>query len=312
MNADKELVSSLTCGNRDHELAALIVLISAKALPLERLAAQVEAAESAIEVMKRVMNESLLAPKFDINDVRRALEIVDGWRAQRRDVRAVFDCAYPMNLRDIFNKPPLVFVKGTWREDRDSVGVAVVGTRKPSDSGLAQARSAASRLARAGITVISGLAAGIDTEAHIAALDANGRTVAVIGTGIDRVYPRENGALAERIVASGGALISQFFPDHPPTQWSFPMRNVVMSGLALATFVIEANETSGAKMQARAALEHGRTVFLPTTLVRSHAWARKFVEEGLHGAKALEIASVDEVVERLAEVTCDVPATAAV
>jgi len=312
MNADNTPVSSLVVGNADHELAALVVLISVKALPLERLAAEVEASESAVTVKDRIAKESLLAPKFNAEDERRALETVAKWRARRRDVRAVFDPTYPLNLRDIFNKPPVVFIKGAWREDSDSFGVAVVGTRKPSAAGLAQAHDAASRLAKAGITVISGLAAGIDTAAHTATLDAGGRTVAVMGTGIDQVYPRANATLAERIVASGGALISQFFPDHPPARWSFPMRNVVMSGLSLATLVIEASETSGAKMQARAALEHGRTVFLPTSLVRNHEWARKFVEDGIRGAKALEIASIDEVIERFADVTYDVPATAAV
>jgi DNA processing protein len=143
------------------------------------------------------------------------------------------------------------------------------------------------------------MAAGIDTAAHTASLDEGGRTVAVIGTGIDRVFPPENRALRDRIIASGGAIISQFFPDQPPAQWSFPMRNIVMSGLALATLVIEASETSGAKKQARAALEHGRPVFLPKELVATHEWAQRMVTKGEHGVRAVQVESIDEVVDRL-------------
>jgi DNA processing protein len=301
---------ALVTGNPDHELAALVVLNSSKSVKLDRVGSESEASNSAVALLYRVARETALAPRFDDNDISRALELVKTWRTEKRDVRTVLDRNYPLNLRDIIDKPPLIFVRGTWREDRDSVGVAVVGTRKPSEFGLRDARDAAFRLAKAGVTVVSGLAIGIDTAAHTAALDGGGRTVAVMGTGIDRVYPPENGKLAQRIVTSGGALISQFFPDDPPAQWSFPMRNVVMSGLALATYVIEASETSGAKRQARAALEHGRTVFLPTALVRGHAWARKFAEEGIRGAKAVEVPSVDDVIERLKDVTYDEPMTA--
>lgn len=225
-------------------------------------------------------------------------------------MRTVFDATYPRNLAGVFNKPPLLFIAGNWREDRDGLSIAVVGTRKPSADGIKRAQLAARKLAQAGITVVSGLAAGIDTTAHTAALDAGGRTVAVIGTGIDRIYPAGNRALAERIIASDGALLSQFFPEQPPAQWSFPMRNVVMSGLSLATLVIEAGETSGARQQARHALQHGRTVFLAASLVRSHEWARKMVEAGYEGTQALVVESVDEVVDRMVG-TYDAPAVAA-
>jgi DNA processing protein len=150
-----------------------------------------------------------------------------------------------------------------------------------------------------GFTILSGLALGIDTAAHTAALDAGGSTSAVVGTGLNRVFPPENSGLAERILASGGALLSQFFPAQPPTRWTFPMRNVVMSGLSMATVVVEASETSGARMQARVALQHGRTVFLLRSLVEQHAWAQKYVNEGAYGAFAIEIASTGEIVDRL-------------
>jgi DNA processing protein len=310
-NAMGNTVSGLEPWTRRDELAALAVLIASKSLRIERLAAEVEALESAVVVLDRIQRESVLAPKFDDGDIRRALSEVDGWIAAGRDVRAVFDRSYPLNLRDVFNKPPLLFLKGMWMPHRDDLSVAVVGTRKATSDGLKRARETATRLAEAGVTVVSGLAAGIDTAAHIAALDAGGRTVAVMGTGIDRVYPRENAALADRIVAAGGALVSQFFPDHPPNPASFPLRNIVMSGLSLATFVIEASETSGAKMQARLALHHGRAVFLPTSLVQQHEWARKMVEIGIGGAHAVSVESVEEVIERFVGAPYEAPSFAA-
>jgi DNA processing protein len=162
----------------------------------------------------------------------------------------------------------------------------------------------------AGFVILSGLAAGIDTAAHTAALASAGSTSAVFGTGLDRIFPSENAELAEQILGAGGALISQFFPSQPPTQWTFPMRNVVMSGLAKATVVIEAGETSGARMQARVALQHGRTVFLLKSLVESHPWAAKYATEGAYGARAIEISSTADIVNRLN--ADDAPTTLAV
>jgi DNA processing protein len=308
-NAYEGSVSALTRANRDHELAALVVLLRAKVLPLERLTAEVEQF-GAVYALQRIAREGQLAPKFDMADITAALATVDEWRRDVRDVRTVSDRTYPRNLIGIFNKPPMLFMAGRWEEHRDNLSVAVVGTRKPSADGVKRAQLAARKLVKAGITVVSGLAAGIDAAAHVAALDAGGRTVAVMGTGIDRVYPGENSELAARIIASGGALLSQFFPDQPPTQWTFPMRNVVMSGLSLATLVIEAGETSGARQQARNALQHGRTVFLAASLVRSHKWAQKMADVGYDGAYPLVIDSVDEVVDRMVGTT-DSPAVAA-
>lgn len=299
MPSQQSAVASLSCGVSDHELAALVVLIRLKASTTVELAARLEEYGSAVAVLRRVESESQLAPLFSVNEVDEARASVKEWRERDLDVRAVFDRNYPRNLLTIFNKPPLLFVRGTWNEDLDGVSVAVVGTRKASPEGLRRAAHAARKIAKAGITVLSGLAAGIDTAAHAAALDAGGRTAAVMGTGIGRIYPTENRALAERIVSAGGALLSQFLPDQAPTQWTFPMRNVVMSGLSLATLVIEAGATSGAKSQARHALEHGRTVFLPKTLVEEHEWANRMVTTGAHGVRAIQVDSADEVVERV-------------
>ncbi|MCB0879575.1 MAG: DNA-processing protein DprA, partial [Thermoleophilia bacterium] len=141
-------------------------------------------------------------------------------------------------------------------------------------------------LVEAGYMVLSGLARGIDRAAHEATLDAGGRTVAVMGTGIDRMYPAEHKQLAERIVASGGALISQFEPGASGARHTFPMRNATMSGLALATVVVEAGETSGAKVQALAGLKHGSGVFLLRSLYETQEWARELVDVGKYGMRA--------------------------
>lgn len=188
----------------------------------------------------------------------------------------VLDSTYPENLRSIFNRPPFLFVRGRLTAE-DEQAIAVVGTRRPSPEGREQARILAAALSDRGVTVVSGLAAGIDTEAHTAALDAGGRSIAVMGTGITRVYPRDNRELSERIAGSG-ALVSQFAPTAPPRQQNFPMRNVVSSGIAVGTAVIEASSTSGAKMQARLALEHGKRLFLIESLVLQEEWARKYAE----------------------------------
>ncbi|MBB5075865.1 DNA protecting protein DprA [Nonomuraea endophytica] len=133
--------------------------------------------------------------------------------------------------------PPILFTKGTPAEDTRAI--AVVGTRQASEQGLRTASAVARDLALVGVTVVSGLAKGIDAAAHRAALEAGGRTVAVIGTGIDQSYPAENRAL-QRQISRDGLLLSQFWPDAPPSQRNFPMRNAVMSGYAAATVVVEA------------------------------------------------------------------------
>lgn len=205
----------------------------------------------------------------------------------------VLDDDYPANLRVIYNLPPFLFYRGRLERD-DARSVAVVGTREASEAGIDSARRMAGLLAEHGVTVLSGLAKGIDTAAHEETLAQGGRTIAVLGTGILRCYPKENSELAERIVQSG-ALVSQFWPSQPPTTYNFPRRNVVTSGMSQGTVVIEASETSGAKMQARLALEHGKRVFLVSRLVTSQPWAQKYVEN----RGAIEIRSVEDVLARL-------------
>jgi DNA processing protein len=212
------------------------------------------------------------APADGLDEAARDLE---RWEQAGIRMVCVLDAEYPSNLRMIYQHPPVLFMRGT-ADESDATSVAVVGTRQPTPRGIGQASELATGLAANGIPVISGLAAGIDTAAHTAALAAGGRTVAVIGTGIDRAYPPQNAALQEDIAAKG-LLISQFLPGSPPTKASFPMRNAVMSGCTLATAVVEAAARSGSRMQARLALQHGRHVFLMHSLLE-HEWARDYAE----------------------------------
>jgi DNA processing protein len=211
------------------------------------------------------------------SEVAELEEMVAKLREEGVSLVTVLDAAYPENLRLIYNRPPFLFIRGRLEPD-DNRSIAVVGTRNASPAGLDAGRALADGLARSRVTVMSGLALGVDGAAHEAALDAGGRTVAVVGTGIRRMYPRQHADLAERIVASGGALVSQFWPDAPPTRWSFPMRNITMSGMAVGTAVIEASDTSGARNQARRALEHGKKLFLFDPLVMREAWAQRYAE----------------------------------
>jgi DNA processing protein len=222
-------------------------------------------------------------------------QLIDDLTRDGVSLVTVLDEAYPANLRLVYDRPPFLFVRGELRDD-DRRAIAVVGTRKASPEGLQEASELAQGLAKRGVTVVSGLALGIDTAAHRATLDAGGRTIAVIGNGIAaRLYPRENVTLAEEIVASGGAVVSQFLPTAPPRQENFRLRNRTMSGLALGTTVVEASARSGARMQARIALEHMKRLFLVRDLVTREEWAQQYIDHP--GTTVVEHA--DEVLDVL-------------
>ena len=166
---------------------------------------------------------------------------------------------YPELLRQIYDPPIVLYVKGTL-SPRDKNSVALVGSRMTTSYGMNVGRKLAYQLAYMGVTVVSGGARGIDTAAHQGALSAKGRTVAVLGTGINQVFPAENGPLFEKIVANG-ALITQFPFNRPADKQSFPIRNRIVAGMTLGTVVVEANLTSGALITANFAVEYGRQVF---------------------------------------------------
>ncbi|MFD5258461.1 MULTISPECIES: DNA-processing protein DprA [Streptomyces] len=261
----------------DHELerAALVALLRRGDRTWSQLTDQVEAVGSARDVLDDVIDASGQGALFDTQpavDLEAVAAEIAAWEHEGMRLVTILDDDYPLYLRLVHQRPPFLFQRGMSVET--DLRVAVVGTRTPTPQGVAHARAIAGGLAERGVTVVSGLAAGIDTAAHGTALAVGGRTVAVVGTGLRRVYPTQNARLQEEI-AERGLVISQFWPDAQPSKASFPMRNAVMSGYSLATVVVEAAYRSGARMQARLALEHGRRVFLMRSLM-VHEWAREY------------------------------------
>lgn len=201
---------------------------------------------------------------------------------------------YPALLKVLIDAPRFLFVR-TFDAILDEPAIAIVGTRNPSDEGLRRSRKLAHLLARNGITVVSGLARGIDTAAHKGALETGGRTIAVIGTPLTRYYPKENARLQDHI-GHAGAVVSQFSPADSTTPLSFPLRNATMSGLSLGTVIIEAGETSGALVQARHCLAQGRKLFIPRSAVENPQlkWPKVQVELGAH-----VFSTIDDLLETL-------------
>jgi DNA processing protein len=215
------------------------------------------------------------------------------WTASGITLISVLDPGYPVNLHAVHDRPVLLFVRGAISAG-DERSIAIVGSRHASSEGLAHARRLATGLSEAGYVVASGLAIGIDAAAHRATLDAGGRTLAVIGTGVDRVYPGAHAEL-QRTIAERGAVISCFWPDDAPTRQSFPVRNGLMSGLTRATVIVEGSSTSGTRVQARRALAHGRPVCLASKLL-VQPWARELADRpNVHITDtAAEVAAVIE------------------
>lgn len=271
------------------ESAALVLLLRGGERPWQQYSDAVEEAGSALAILEQ--ERGLLAHE-QLAETQREIE---RWQRARMRLLTVLDHDYPENLRGVHDRPPLIFVAGQLTA-ADSRSVAVVGAREASERAREAAAATAEHLVARRYTVVSGLAKGIDHAAHTAALSAGGRTVAVIGTGLQRTYPADHAALQRRITTEG-AVISQFWPDAPPSRASFPLRNAVMSGLSLATVVIEALQTSGSRMQARLALAHGRPVFLRHTLL-AQPWAKEMAERpGTHVVRSPS--EITDVLERL-------------
>jgi len=204
------------------------------------------------------------------------------------------DDKFPSILREIHDPPSVLFLRGELKE-QDAMAVGIVGTRHATQYGLRQARRLAGSLARAGVTVVSGLARGVDAAAHRGALEAGGRTIGVLASGVLNIYPPEHDELAEEITASG-ALVSETPPNTQPMAGMFPQRNRLISGLSLGVIIVEAAKRSGALITARLAGEQGREVFA----VPGHVDSR--TSQGCHqllrdGAKLVE--TIDDVLEEL-------------
>jgi DNA processing protein len=195
-----------------------------------------------------------------------------------------YDATYPALLREIDASPPVLYIRGTLQE-ADQFSLAVVGTRTVSSYGQQVTERLSAELARGQVTVVSGLALGVDTLAHTAALDAGGRTLAVLACGLDTIYPARNCALARRIVDSGqGALISEHPPGVRPDSGNFPARNRIISGISQGVLIVEAGEKSGALITAERALQQGREVFaVPGSIFSSRSiGTNKLIKDGAH------------------------------
>lgn len=267
------------------------------------ITADVLEAGSAIHVWNRHAPPAALMPApGELEPLDAAAAEIERWTADGTRLLTILDGEYPSRLRGIHQAPPVVFTRGQLVVDDRAV--SVVGSRKASDQGLDIATRVARELVADGVTVMAGLALGIDTAAHTGALEAGGRTVAVIGTGITQTYPAANRALHAQI-AERGLLLSQFWPDAPPQRHNFLMRNATMSGYGLATVVVEAGEQSGARAQARMAVEHGRPVILTELVVTRNTWAREMIgRPGVHLATSVQevITAVRNVVSQEAAV----------
>jgi len=181
--------------------------------------------------------------------------------AEKHDAKIIsyLDDEYPENLHDVYDKPVILFYKGTLKPS-DTTSLAMVGSRNVTEYGTMTALKMSEELSHKGFTIISGMATGIDTYAHQGALNAKGRTIAILGTGIDKIYPRSNVELFHKIVENG-AVISDFTFGTPSLPENFPTRNRIISGITLGTIVIEAASNSGSLITARSALEQNREVF---------------------------------------------------
>jgi DNA processing protein len=182
------------------------------------------------------------------------------------------DPAYPTRLKEIYDPPLVLYVRGNV-ELLTKPGIAMVGTRHPTPYGSGMAERLATDLAAQGLVIISGMARGVDTASHRGAIAAKGKTVAVFGTGVDVIYPKENSRLSEQILALGGALISEFSMGTFAAPQNFPIRNRILSGMSIGVLVVEAAEYSGTRITARLALEQDRDVFaVPGNVTNKNSW----------------------------------------
>lgn len=241
--------------------------------------AELEGARLRPETIESIMARDLL---------EKATAEIDEVRALQADILLLDDGIYPSLLREIFDPPITLYVKGAWEACLDAPCVAVVGSRRCSTYGQNTALMLARDMASRGVTIISGLARGIDAAAHRGALEAGGRTVAVMGTGVDQIYPRDHRKLCDEILEHGGAIVSEFPLGTPPAPQNFPYRNRVISGLSLGVLIVEAAENSGSLITARMAMEQNREVFaVPGNITSKNSFGTNYLIKGA-GAKLVQ------------------------
>ncbi|MDQ7040344.1 MAG: DNA-processing protein DprA [Rhodothermus sp.] len=286
------------------ELRALVALTLVPGVGPGRIRALLARFGSAQAALQASVAALVQVPGIGAQTARRIASF-DDWdavdaqfeRAERVGATLIpaWDARFPPLLRQIYDPPALLWVRGTLAPE-DSNAVAIVGTRRPTDYGLRTARKFAAALAREGVTVISGLAYGIDAAAHRGALEADGRTLAVLGSGVDRFYPARHAPLAQAIMTQG-ALLSELPLGAAPDAPNFPRRNRLISGLARAVLIVEAYERGGALITARLALEQDRDVLaIPGALHNpASAGTNRLIRDSL----ARLVCSPDDVLEVL-------------
>lgn len=261
----------------DTSLHGVIAAVRAKSALSQPARVALLISEGVDALLEEVFGNTLIHPERDIALTAAAADLAS-WRAGGYQVTSILDTDYPEYLAGVHEAPALLFSQGHLHPTDN--GVSVVGSRNASVGQLKAAEQIATELVRRNLTVVSGLAAGIDTAAHTAALAAGGRTVAVMGTGLDHTYPAGNQELRDHI-AHTGLVISQFFPEQAGSRASFPMRNAVMSGYGRATIVVGASEKSGTRHQGKAAVGHSRGLILTPQVATQTSWGRDYVAAGL-------------------------------
>ena len=227
--------------------------------------------------------ESILKREFH----DKAVEELDKVKEIGGDVLILDDGSYPFLLREIADPPITLYVRGDWQACFDAPCVGVIGSRRCSTYGENASEMLSRDLAEHGVCIVSGFARGIDTAAHRGAIRAKGKTVAVLGTGIDNVYPKENAKLVDEILQSGGAIVSQFPLGTPPLKENFPYRNRIISGLSYGVLLVEASERSGSLITARLAMEQNREVMaVPGNITSKNSFGTNYLIKS--GAKLVQ------------------------
>ncbi len=227
--------------------------------------------------------ESIMKKEFH----DKALEELERVKKAGGDILILDDGSYPDLLRQIDDPPITLYVRGDWQACLEQPCVGVIGSRNCSTYGKNSSEMLSRELAARGITIVSGLARGIDTSAHRGTIEAKGRTIGVLGTGLDSIYPKENTRLAEEILEKGGALFTQFPLGTPPLKDNFPYRNRIISGLSLGVLIVEASERSGSLITARLAMEQNREVMaVPGNITSGNSFGTNYLIKA--GAKLVQ------------------------
>jgi DNA processing protein len=272
----------------DEQRAALVALlrIGPRGLSCHAISERVAQTLDALALLRETDDATLFSPSVAEQELEIAQRDIATWQSGPFRMLTFLDREYPQRLRSVHQMPPVIFVQGQLLAgDR---GVSVVGSRNASERAAAFADTVARLLVESGVTVIAGLAKGVDTAAHEGALQAQGRTVAVVGCGLEHLYPASNRGLQARICREG-LVLSQFMPSVTPTQSSLRSRNATMSAYGYATIIVEAGEYSGTRILARQAVGHGRPVILDESVVVGTQWGRDLLNRpGVHVATSPE------------------------